>query len=119
MHPASLSIKVFGIYAAVTGIGLVLAPNLVLGPLGVPATTEVWIRVVGALAVVLGYYYWACGVEDALAFFKATVKGRFLYAALSVSLIAVFQAPMQLLLFAAIDIAGAVWTWQGLRVAKS
>ena len=119
MHPASLSIKAFGVYAAVTGIGLLLAPNVVLAPLGVPVATEVWIRVVGALAVVLGYYYWACGVADALAFFKATVKGRFLYAALSVLLIAIFQAPAQLLVFAAIDVAGAMWTWQGLRAANS
>ena len=119
MHPASLSIKAFGIYAAITGIGLLLAPNVVLAPLGIPAATEVWIRVVGALAVVLGYYYWACGVADAVAFFKATVKGRFLYAALSALLIAMFQAPTQLLLFGAIDIAGALWTWQGLRMADS
>ena len=46
MHPASLSIKAFGVYAAVTGIGLLLAPNVVLAPLGVPMATEVWIRVV-------------------------------------------------------------------------
>lgn len=119
MHPASLSIKVFGIYAAITGIGLLLAPNVVLAPLGVPVATEVWIRVVGALAVVLGYYYWACGVADLVTFFKATIKGRFLYAGLSVLLIVVFQAPIQLLLFAAIDIAGALWTWRGLRAAES
>ena len=119
MHPASLSIKVFGIYAAITGIGLLLAPNVVLAPLGVPVATEVWIRVVGALAVVLGYYYWACGVADLVTFFKATIKGRVLYAGLSVLLIVVFQAPIQLMLFAAIDIAGALWTWRGLRAAES
>ena len=119
MHPAALSIKAFGIYAAVTGVGLLIAPNVILAPLGVPATAEVWIRVVGTLAVVIGYYYWACGIQEALAFFKATVKGRFLYAVLTVSLIAIFQAPMQLLLFAAIDVAGAIWTWRGLREAKS
>lgn len=115
MHPASLSIKAFGIYVVVTGAGLILAPNLVLGLLGVPATTEIWVRVLGALAIVLGYYYWSCGVAGAVAFFQATVKGRVLFAVLCAALIAAFNAPLQLLLFGAVDLAGAAWTWQALR----
>ena len=58
MHPASNSVKVFGLYAIATGIGLVFAPGLVLAPLGIAVPTEIWIRVVGALAAPLGYYYW-------------------------------------------------------------
>lgn len=115
MHPAALSIKVFGAYVFVTGIGLVFAPALILAPLGIAAPAEIWIRVVGALAVVLGYYYWACGVADAEAFFRATINGRVLFAVLCAILIAAFQAPLQLLVFGAVDIAGAVWTWRGMR----
>jgi hypothetical protein len=37
------------------------------------------------------------------------------FAATTVLLIAAFSAPMQLLLFAAIDLAGAAWTAFGLR----
>ncbi|MCW5609264.1 MAG: hypothetical protein KIS83_01035 [Rubrivivax sp.] len=117
MHPAALSIKVFGVYVALTGLGLLVAPGLTLAPLGVAAPTEVWIRVVGALAIVIGYYYWACGAAGAVDFFRATVRGRPLFAALCVLLIVAFQAPLQLLLFAAVDLAGAAWTWQGLRAA--
>ncbi len=115
MHPATNSVKYFGLYAIVTGIGLVLVPGLVLAPLGIAAPTEVWIRVVGALAIPLGYYYWACGSAGLVAFFRATIPGRVVFAATTVLLIVAFSAPMQLLLFAAIDLAGAAWTFHGLR----
>ena len=117
MHPASNSVKYSGLYAIATGIGLVLVPGLVLAPLGIAAPTEIWIRVVGALAIPLGYYYWACGSSNAVAFFRATIPGRIVFAATTVLLIAAFSAPMQLLLFAAIDLAGAAWTAVGLRKA--
>ena len=81
MHPAAASIKYFGVYVIVTGLGLMLMPALVLAPLGIPAPTEVWIRVVGALATVVGYYYWACGTANAVAFFRATVGGRIAFGA--------------------------------------
>jgi hypothetical protein len=117
MHPAATSITTFGLYAVATGIGLTLVPDLVLSPLGIPAPTEIWIRMVGALAVPLGYYYWACGRANAVAFFHASVRGRMVFAALLVLLVAGFAAPVQLLLFAGIDLAGAAWTAYGLRAA--
>ena len=115
MHPASNSIKYFGLYAIATGLGLVFVPGLVLAPLGIAAPTEIWIRVVGALAIPLGYYYWACGSANMVEFFRASIRGRLLFAVIVVLLIAAFSAPLQMLLFAAIDLAGAAWTFQGLR----
>jgi hypothetical protein len=40
-----------------------------------------------------------------------------IFVASVVLLIVAFSAPIQLLLFAAIDLAGAAWTYQGLRKA--
>ena len=114
MHPAAASIKYFGVYVILTGLGLMFMPALILAPLGVTAPTEVWIRVVGALAIVVGYYYWACGAANAVAFFRATVGGRIAFAVLMGLLILVFSAPWQLILFAAVDLAGAAWTARGL-----
>ncbi len=119
MHPASNSVKYFGLYAIVTGVGLVLVPGLVLSPLGIATPAEIWIRVVGALAIPLGYYYWVCGSSNVVAFFRARIRGRIVFAATTVLLIATFSAPIQLLLFAAIDLAGAAWTALGLRKAAS
>jgi hypothetical protein len=117
MHPATPSIKYFGLYVALTGLGLMVAPGLVLAPIGVAAPSEVWIRVVGAISIVLGYYYWASGTAGAVGFFRATVRGRILFAALTLLLVVLFAAPGQLLLFGVIDLVGAAWTAQGLRKA--
>lgn len=38
MKSAALTIKVFGTYVVVTGLGLLLIPNLWLAPLGFPPT---------------------------------------------------------------------------------
>jgi hypothetical protein len=119
MHRASRSIKYFGVYVAITGIGLALAPALVLATLGLPAPTDIWIRVLGVLALVVGYYYWACGSGEVIEFFRASVRGRVLFAALTVLLVVAFSAPLQLLLFAVLDLLGAAWTAQGLRAQQA
>lgn len=118
MASAAFTIKVFGIYVVATGIGLLLAPNLVLGPLGVPEAKEVWLRSLGALAIVVGYYYLACAAGNARAFFVATVKGRVLFFALGIGLILFANGPWQIALFGLIDVAGAIWTWMALRAEE-
>ena len=50
MHSVALSSKAFGVYVILTGITLAIAPNALLAVLGLPPTTEIWIRVVGVLA---------------------------------------------------------------------
>ena len=54
---------VFGVYVVLAGVGLLLAPNLVIGPLGFPPPQEPWIRVLGAVATVLGLYYVHAGAR--------------------------------------------------------
>jgi hypothetical protein len=115
MHPASTSIKIFGLYVVITGLGLVFAPGLVLAPMGLPVPAEVWIRVLGVVAAILGYYYWVCGSANLVEFFRASIRGRIGFAVLVVLLIVLFKAPLQLLLFAGVDLAGAVWTALAMR----
>jgi hypothetical protein len=118
MASAAFTIKAFGIYVVVIGIGLVLAPNLMLGPLGVAETREFWPRQLGALAVVVGYYYLASAAANARAFFVATVKGRFAFFAMGIGLILLANAPWQVLLFGLVDVAGAVWTHLALKAEE-
>lgn len=54
---SSLSVFVFGLYLAVLGIILLVAPNFLLGMFFMPDTTEVWIRVVGVLVFYMSFYY--------------------------------------------------------------
>ncbi len=72
---------------------------------------------VGALAAPVGYYYWVCGSANLVEFFRACVRGRILFAAILVLLVALYAAPAQILLFSVIDVAGVVWTAYGLRKA--
>ena len=119
MASSAFTVKVFGIYVVLTGIGLTLAPNLVLAPLGVPEAREVWLRSLGTLAIVVGYYYLACAAANARPFFVATVKGRFFFFALGIGLIMFADGPWQIVLFGLIDVAGAIWTHLALKAEEA
>ncbi len=115
MHPATLSVKVFSVYAILAGLTFLLVPNLLLSLFGMPPASEVWIRVLGALAAVLGYYYWTSAAAEAVAFYKASVPGRFAFAALLLGLVVLAGAPWQLSIFAVVEILSALWTAAALR----
>ena len=115
MNSAALTVKVFGVYAALTGLGLLFAPNTLLPLLGFSPSMEIWVHVLGALALVVGYYYWACGVANARAFFVASVQGRMLFASACLALVAGADAPLALLALGGVDLAGAGWTLLALR----
>ena len=116
---AKLSIMVFGVYAMLTGVVLIISPNTLLGMFGMPPASEIWIRVAGLLALIVGYYYWACGRAGAVAFFRATIPGRLAFCVGGAMLVALVGAPVQLLMFGAADLAGAAWTAWALRSAAS
>lgn len=115
MHPATPSIRYFGMYVVLTGAALVAAPGMLMSPLGIAPPTEIWVRVLGVLALVVGYYYLACARGEAVAFYRATVAGRLGFAGLIVLLVILYSAPVQLVLFGLADVAGAIWTSRGLR----
>lgn len=115
MSSSKVSIAAFGVYVMLIGLTLILAPNLLLSVFGFPPTQEIWIRVLGALALVLGYYYWACAKANVVDFYRATIIGRPLFALLCVGLVAFAGSPWQLILFGLADVAGAMWTAAALR----
>jgi len=115
MGQAARSVFWFGVYLAVAGTGLVFAPRLVLAPVGIPAPQEVWIRVVGILALCLAVYYVVAARSTATAVMRATVPVRVGVTFAFGDLVALSLAPAGLLVFAAIDLAGAVWTALALR----
>lgn len=114
VRPA-FTIQAFGAYAIGTGLLLMAVPQLLLVPLGFAPPQELWIRVVGVLALVLGAYYWAMGAANVRAFFRATLWGRPLFALACLVLVLAAGAPWTLLLFGALDLAGAAWTAWALR----
>lgn len=115
MTPAARSLFVFGLYLLAAGTLLLLVPALMLQPLGLPAPTDVWVRVVGLLAIALGLYYRVAARAELLAFMRLSVWVRGAVALVFVGFIVGGLAPVALLGFGLIDAAGAAWTALALR----
>ncbi len=115
MKSSALTVKAFGVYLLLVGVVLVLAPNLLLSLFGFAEAKEVWVRVLGVVVTVLGYYYWYSGVTNARAFIVASVHGRVFVFLAFLALVVLGYAAPPLILFGVVDLAGAAWTFLALR----
>lgn len=115
MNRAATSIRVFGIYLILLGAALIAAPNLVLAPFGFPPTSEVWLRVVGVLVGILGFYYVQAARHDLVPFYRATVPARVFVFLSFVTFVCFGLVKPALILFSAVDLVGAAWTGFALR----
>lgn len=114
---ASRSVQALAIYLLLAGSALLIAPSLLLAPVGLPVPGDVWIRMVGLLALCLG-------AGDLLAvrsgferWYPFTVWRRGLAGVVMIGFIVLGLAPLALGLFALIDLAAAGWTAWALRAA--
>jgi hypothetical protein len=115
MNNVKTSIFVFGTYVVAVGLSFLFVPNMVLSVFALPATNEVWIRVLGLLALALGLYYVQASRDDNRAFYAMTLWGRVVFAVGLIAIALLTPNHMQLILFALIDLAGAGWTWYASR----
>ena len=115
MSKSAFSAKVFALYLFVLGPTLILAPNFLLGLFGIPPTTEVWIRVIGVTASVLGVYSWVAARHENRPFLEASVYTRFsVFVAFTAFALTGLASPM-LILFGLVDLGGAMWTYFALK----
>jgi hypothetical protein len=115
MTAAAKSIFYFSIYLYVTGLTLIFIPNLFLKTIHLPETNEVWIRVVGLLAFLLGFYYHRSAAANTVSFFKLTIPARVVVLlAFAAFVLFNFVSPV-LIIFGIIDALGAIWTWSALK----
>ena len=120
MRNASLSLAVTGAYAIALGLTLLLVPNFLLGLFGIPGTDEVWIRVLGGLAVAVGYYYIESGRANATWFMRASILGRVWIGGVLLAVVLLGMAPAVFVLFGTVELLLAAWTayalgWPQLR----
>jgi len=115
MSKSARTLFVWSLYLLGLGVILVALPNLLLSLFGFPTTDEVWIRVVGVLLLLLAYYSYASARQDNRAYFHWSVPGRVVVPLFFIVFVLLNLAPVQLILFGLIDLAGAAWTWQALR----
>jgi hypothetical protein len=113
-YPAK-TIFVFGLYLLGLGVVLVLVPNLLLSVFRIPATSEVWIRVVGVLVLEFAVCYVVAAQKNWEGFIAITVPLRLSVMVFFAAFVFLVDAPSALLLFGATDLAFALWTWNAIR----
>lgn len=112
---ARFSIQVWSVYAALVAAGLLLVPDFFVGVVGIDAPDEtLWMRVVGAVVGDIAVLYWMGWRNASRWFYEATLYGRAVVIVCLVVL-AFSPGPVNLLVFAAVELAGVVWTWSTLR----
>lgn len=119
MSKSAFSAKVFAVYIFLVGIVLVVALNFLLSIFQMQQTTEVWIRVVGVLASMIGVYAWVGAKHNDKPFLVASVYTRFLvFAAFTTFAVFGLVSPM-LIIFGVVDLLGGVWTYFALKADVS
>jgi uncharacterized membrane protein len=116
MSIAAKTIIGFGIYMGLTGLTLAVAPNTLFGLLGLPPTSEPWVRILGVFMMIVSYYYYRAAQSEATGFFHATVHGR-ITIGLYLVYLGVTGVGLVLVLFAVGEWIGAIATWLALRSA--
>ncbi|MDQ8157128.1 MAG: hypothetical protein P3A33_06840 [Gemmatimonadota bacterium] len=112
---AGRSLSGFGAYGVVMGIALCLAPDRTLDLLLTARTTEHWVRLLGATATLLGWYYIVAGRAEAAVLIHASLWGRLGLAAAFTGLVVAGLAPVLLLGIAGNEMLGVLWTTLALR----
>jgi hypothetical protein len=115
MSRPARSVFVFGLYLVAVGLALIACPNPLFQLLRLPASHEVWPRVVGVLALVLAHYYVQAARHEVVAFFRWTVSARLMVFVVFLAFVLFGLAPMPLALLGAVDLAAALWTALALR----
>ena len=118
MSRSGQSVLVFSIYLLVMGSILVAIPNLLLSVLRIPETTEVWVRVVGMLVLILGFYYNIAARNELRPFIRATVYGRLSVLFFFIAFVFLGYGPPILLVFGFVDALAATWTAMALRTER-
>lgn len=115
MTPAARTIFWFSLYIFAAGVPMILAPALILQVMGFPVEGLDWIRFLGVVVLIVGYYYFNLARANVTAFFRWSVQMRTAIVPVFIALILVFDMQPIVFLFVVPDFLGAMWTWSALR----
>jgi hypothetical protein len=102
-------------YVIISGLQLLFVPNFFLGTFGIAPTSEIWIRVLGMLVLVLSIYYYAIYKSGNKEVVRATVQGRLLFCMGLVMFVILGMAPPILIGFAVVETGLALWSLSEIR----
>ena len=102
--------------AFILGTLYVVAPAAALEPYGFDEPEEVWIRLVGVLALAIGVLHTAGTIANERWYYVATVVERVLAGLVQV-ILAITIGPWQLAAFGSLDLVSAAWTALALKAS--
>lgn len=91
------------------------APALPLEIMGWPVEGTDWIRMLGVVTFLVGYYYIHNGRTGQIQFARFTVHGRVSMPFVFTFMVLVFDMNPLYVAFTTVDVLGGVWTWMALR----
>jgi len=109
---------VYAVYLGVSGIGMSLIPNTLLHILRIPPTHEVWVRLFGALSVVLAAKGAFAARHNITLSLQFDVYTRICFGTFLTLLVILGISPPIMEIFAIIDILASVWTQVDLNADK-
>jgi hypothetical protein len=115
MTAAAKSVYYFGFYLYLVGATLIFIPDIFLSTLRMPATNDVWIRVLGLIVGLIGFYYHQTGAKNISAFFPLTIPTRIMVFTTFLVFVILKMASPMMIGIGAVDLAGAVWTFMALK----
>jgi hypothetical protein len=115
MSRGAMSVLVFSIYLYILGFILVVTPGTLITIFMFPEPDGLWIRIVGMLALILGFYYSHAARAEFRPFFTWTVIARSSVLLFFIAFVIADLAPPALILFGVVDFAAAMWTFFAMR----
>ena len=115
MSRGAISVFVFSIYLYILGFVLVVTPETLIRLFRFPEPDGLWIRIVGMLVIILGFYYSHAARAEFRPFFAWTVIARTSVLLFFIAFVIAGLAPPVLILFGVIDFAAAMWTFFAMR----
>jgi len=115
MTKSAKSVLFFSYYLFIVGLELLFIPDFFTKTAQLPQANEPYIRVVGALAFIIGLYYHQSAKNNLILFLKASILGRSFYFLSAAGLVVFKIAPPVFIAFGLIDLLGAIWTWTCLK----
>ncbi|MBL8003074.1 MAG: hypothetical protein JNL05_14065 [Flavobacteriales bacterium] len=106
----SISLLVFGGYALIMGLVLLLAPEQLLPSFGFAESSGTWVHVLGFVLCCSAYYYLWAGWSGNKAFARLTVHTRFAAPLVMLALMMMGKVDHMVLVFGIVDAAGGAWT---------
>jgi hypothetical protein len=114
MSRSATSIFVYSFYLIAQGLLLLVIPNVAMGVFGLPATQEVWVRVLGYSLLALSGYFLVAARREVTDFFLISIVFRLGLPVVFGAFVLFGYAKPALLLLTPADVLFALWTVWGL-----